>query len=82
MFSDPRVFFFFFFFFNIGFIYFYRVLPSIEVEFDISILWEEWNSGSDEVAIPLGSNKDSKKTSLPSQAPASIPLVPLSSDIV
>lgn len=68
--------------------YFCRVFPSIEVEFDISIPREESeeetrSSGSDEVAIPLCSDKDSeKKTSLPSQALASRPLVPPGSDKV
>ncbi|XP_062090396.1 uncharacterized protein LOC133796763 isoform X2 [Humulus lupulus] len=56
-------------------------IDKSRVDFDISTLREESkeerkSSGSDEVAIPLGSDNDSEKSSVLSQTPASRPLVP------
>lgn len=54
-------------------------------DFDISTLREDSkeekrsskrSSDSDELVIPLGSDNDSEKSSVPSQTPASRPLVP------
>uniref|UniRef100_A0A803NXD3 Uncharacterized protein n=1 Tax=Cannabis sativa TaxID=3483 RepID=A0A803NXD3_CANSA len=56
-------------------------IDKSRVDFDISTLREDSkeekrSTGSDDVAIPLGSNNGSEKMSVPSQAPASRPLVP------